>query len=374
MELKFFELNLELLSPAIVATRRTKTGYVAGDKDYIPSSTLRGAILTALYRDGKLDEAFLRSEEALLVVASAAFPIYRGRKSYPCHPFAYRCKACASEGEEVGENYVMEVLPLLERGEEPAYKHSCSKGHVALEPLHPSPCIVVSKDGRRLVRADVGKHEMTCVGISRKRATSERNLLFEYEAVAAETEFWATLAVPDKLSRLIEDLGEIRVGRGVSRGFGRAKFKANPVSLEGLMEKYRELIPFKRGRLVLYSLSPMLHCSGNKYWPYPEEIDLSRFSKLCGMSDGGSLRIEAVYGRTGFYSAGWDILKNEERPTFSDVPSCGSIAVCFFSGEAEALVPLGLVGTTEKVGSFTITGVNMLMPIKGHPMGGGEAE
>jgi len=88
------EVRVRLQSPAIVTTRRTERGFVR-PADHIPGSTLRGAILSALYREGKLDLDYLKQEaKSPGLLASPAYPLCSGAKSLPATPSIRRCDDC----------------------------------------------------------------------------------------------------------------------------------------------------------------------------------------------------------------------------------------------------------------------------------------
>lgn len=358
--MQFFKLVLKLLSPAIIVERKTRTGFLKC-LDYIPAPMLRGAILSAFYRNGKVSYEFLKGSEALSVIASPAYPVGDIGESYPCHPFAYRCKICG----EV-KNYVADVLSKLERGEKPNYRQLCDKGHAALESLHPKPYI---PSGNSLKNVGILTHGAICVGISKYKASAERGMLFEYEAIATGHRFWTTIMLPDKLANLLEPGLELYVGRGISRGFGKAQITSvKEVELKDVIE--RTLSHTVNNRIVLYALSPLLSCREREYSPYPRELDLSDVATKAGLNAHGKLVIEAVYGKTSSYAAGWDMIRNKERPTFNSATNPGAIAIAKFKGESEALAILSFTGTIEQYSDSTITGVNMLTPMKGHPMAG----
>ncbi|MEM1990860.1 MAG: hypothetical protein QW782_09570, partial [Candidatus Bathyarchaeia archaeon] len=104
------EIMLEILSPTIITERRSLRGFLK-TLNYIPASTLRGAILSELYRNGIVGDDFLKSErEKPSVIASYAYPVTSGgEKCYPSHPFMYRCKVCGQY-----ENYLGKIIEDLE--------------------------------------------------------------------------------------------------------------------------------------------------------------------------------------------------------------------------------------------------------------------
>ncbi len=365
--MKIYEMTFRLLSPAIVTKRRTLRGYLS-PLDYIPSSTIRGAILAHLYRRGDLDEEMLRAEASEpRVIASPGYPMSGGERSYPCHPFAYRCKAC---GDEEGVNYASEVLETLEGGREPSFKSTCERGHLALQPLHPKPVI---PRGKKLRKVGLHYHSAVCVGMSRDRASSHRGLLFDYEALAAGLEFWATLTIPGELSRGVHRGMKIRIGRGVSRGFGLAEVTGlRCIKLEREADRVSESL---RGRrLILYAFSPTSRAVEEGFSTSNlGEIDLGEVAGRCGLEAGGKLRFIAGYGRTNRVQTGYDMMEGVIRPRLrAGQPGCVYVAeVEDGGGLEEALTALSFLGTIEWIRGYPITGVNLLTPLRGHPMAGG---
>lgn len=366
--MRFFEISIELLSPTIVVSRVTRTGYLSPLK-YIPGSTLRGAILAALFRANAIDGDFLEREAVMpSLISSPAYPLVNGRRSYPCHPFAYQCKVKKQGKDHEIKNYASYVLSSLEEGCRPKYETVCSKGHAALEPLYPEPCI---PSNGRLETVDVTYHGAVCVSISKHRASSKRGMIFEYEAIAPRQKFWAKLALSDELCGKVEKGFELTIGRGVSRGFGRARItEVEEVDVKD--EAARAEAAVEHGRVVLYALSHTLSIENATCKPYPSKIDLANVADRCDLLSQGIIRIECAYGRTGAYSAGWDMLKNIERPTLRPAANPGSILVAEVSGGkvGEGLAALAFAGTIEVAGPFALAGVNMLTPLRGHPMAG----
>ena len=80
--MRIVEIYLSLKSPAIITERRTEHGFKSID-DYIPSSTVRGAILASLYYHGLVDKATLeRERENPLLICTPAYPLINGHKLF----------------------------------------------------------------------------------------------------------------------------------------------------------------------------------------------------------------------------------------------------------------------------------------------------
>jgi len=340
--------------------------------DYIPSSTLRGAIITSLYRRGIIDRRCLDVEARQpTITASPAYPL-EDVKSYPSHLFIYKCKACNMGKEKIACNDAMGILRSVERGgEDVKFKQVCDKGHPALELLHPKP---VKPLGSIVEEVDAVSHESICVGISRHRAASQKGMLYEYEAIAQGTVFWAYLKLPENLSDEVKPGLEFSIGRGVTRGFGRARItRVERINLEREEERVRECLSGRR--VVFYAISSLasLSPSKNTSLPYPREIDLKSLGREFAIEVDGKVTFTEAYGKLGTLHCGWDIQSNSERPSVkSALPGCILIGRVTGGGDiARALAILGFAGTIEHGQGFFITGVNIMTPLRGHPMEGG---
>ncbi|MEM4677384.1 MAG: hypothetical protein QXY55_05805 [Candidatus Korarchaeota archaeon] len=357
------EIMLEILSPTIITERRSLRGFLK-TLDYIPASTLRGAILSELYRNGIVGDDFLKSErDKPSVIASYAYPVTSdGKKCYPSHPFMYRCKVCGQY-----ENYLDKIIEDLERdGDLERYGElrkligiTCRNGHAALENLYskyyPSETCKVSAS------------RFICTGVNKRRGSSETGMLYEYEAITPGRKFWATLTIPDEIEKYIDGL-EIRIGRGISRGFGISKIvKSKVISLREAAMKIEEALTHGR-YLVLFGSSPLVSCHEKSYTPYPSSIDLSNIAAISALGEKGKLVIKTVYGKADFRIGGWDMHRNVEKVSVKFATRPGAIVIAEYYGTPLALAALSLLGTVERLGDTLITGVNMLHPVRSHPI------
>ena len=350
--MRIVEIYLSLKSPAIITERRTEHGFKSID-EYIPSSTVRGAILASLYYHGLVDKATLeRERENPSLICTPAYPLINGHKAWPSHPFLFKCKAC-----EDFLNLSEESLRKLEDGLPPPIRLSCEQGHACLQPLYPG---IYSKNPGMKRQ----KFYSVCVGINKKRASCEAEMLWEYDAIAAGQQFWTMAILPDDLP--IEKIEECWIGRGISRGFGRCEIKTEEQDEEEEIERTKNAA--KNGRIVLYAISPLLSLSEGLSFPYPQEINLDEVGRRYGLQGGGKLTVEAIYGRSTILDTGWDMARGEKRPTFWGSAHSGTVLVARWSSEIcwEALTVLRVSGTVEKMGNFVITGINQLTPLRDH--------
>lgn len=375
MDLRFYDIVFTLRSPAIVTKRLTERGFLS-PLNYIPATTLRGALISALYGMGAVDRDFIDKEsKEPRFIASPAYPYAEGRKSYPCHPFAYECKVVHGETIE-RVNYASEAVDSIERGDEPEFRMVCTEGHAALDIPYSRP--IIPDDGGFLT-VSLPSHGAVCVGISKNRASSQRGMLYEYEALPANAQFWATVAIPDEVE--VKQGMIFHIGRGVSRGFGEAQItEVKEIGLEKLAQSFSEAL---KGRYIaLYSQSFCVWSNGSECRPYPKEIDLhGSVLSWFGLDvrEKCTLEIVKAYGRTSQLHTGWDIARNIEKPMLTTASQPGTVFLAKLKREncAKALAALSLVGTIEPVGWYGgehlyITGVNMLTPLRTHPLVGGD--
>jgi hypothetical protein len=358
------EVKVTLRSPTILPVRRSAAGYV-GTLGYIPPTTLRGAILTALYMQGKIGEEKLREEDIKpRLIASPAYPIdAEGRRSRPATPFVWECKACRMESERCkNENKEKEVKYIINREEEFVKKiyenaplnipSECpERKHRALKALHPKPIPDVEKVTTRHIS----------VAIDKSRGVAVKGMLYSYDVILPPQTYWATLTLPDEYG--VDGRFEVRVGRGSSRGFGLAEIEVQrEISLAEKAEEYSNYI--KGDTVVMVATSPTLQ-GGIDPQPYPKTLDLANIAAQLGFNIADcTLNIEKVYGKTVRVRGGWNILKDAPRPDYY-AKAQGSVVSARIDAKSRKDAAIGLAalayhGTIEELGGYTITGVNML--------------
>jgi hypothetical protein len=341
------EVKITLRSPTILPERRSASGYV-GTLSYIPPTTLRGAILTSLYLQGKIGEEKLKEEDVRpRLIASPAYPIdAKGRKSRPATPFIWECKVSKYiiNREEEFVKKIYEDAPL-------SIPSECARGHRALKALHPKPIPNVEKVTTRHIS----------VAIDKSRGVAVKGMLYSYDVILPPQTYWATLTLPDEYG--VDGRFEVRVGRGSSRGFGFAEIEVQrEISLEEKAEEYSNYI--KGGKVVLVAISTTLQ-GGIDPQPYPKTLDLADIAAQLGFNIADcTLNIEKVYGKTVRVRGGWNILKEAPRPDYY-AKAQGSVVSARIDAKSRKDATTGLAalayhGTIEELGGYTITGVNML--------------
>jgi len=373
VKIKIYEVIFRLDSPTTVTSRRTTYGFLTF-ADHIPSSVLRGALLSSLYWRGCIDESrMLRESNDPEIIVSPAYPYASGR-FYPSHPFVAECKKCkALCNEDYLFSYLHDALQKIIVGDEQsiseAFRVKCSRDHLALKHIHPYPVGIING---RLKKHEEHVEYNVAVGISKHRGTSMRGMLYGYEALAPGQEFWMSVMAPEDIK--FDEGFEFWIGRGKSRGFGRARLvSVNMVDLEDRASELGEEIRGEKS-MIFYANSPLAECNGHEYMPYPEEIDLgellARFLDIKGSR--AHLRIRRVIGKTASVWCGWDMRLNKPRPVIVASQQGSLVRAELEYDDAEefslALALLEYAGTIENLLGSPVAGFNMLSPVKAHPV------
>lgn len=372
--MRFYKIKIRNLEPIVLAERRTERGY-KNPLRYIQSTTLRGALITSLYLNGYIKKEHLKElMNKPYIILSNAYPIEDGLESYPAHPFMYECKI---EHEDIKskerKNYINEIMMQLERGENIEYKIECSKGHMALEYVHPKPVILKNDPNVMFETVSLDTELKISIGVSKHRAITQKGMLYEYDTLIENQEFWAYLGISEELNKYIDKNLEIKIGRGISRGYGLSKIiDIKEIDINNIKDKINNLI---KERMIFYALTYLLDSDSSvNYFPYPEKIDLNNVAKIYGfkLDNCGALLIEKIYGKIRDFSSGWDMIKNVKKPIFKGIASEGSILITKLNikeNTKDALAILSLIGYPIKIKDFMIFGSNIMLPIKMHPIG-----
>ena len=367
--MRFYKIRIRNVEAAILTERRTERGYksLVGS---IQSSTLRGALTSSLYLNGHIKKDDLKEfANKPNIVTSNAYPVKDGLESYPAHPFMYECKV---ERERV--NYIGDVIKQLKEGREIQFRIECSNNHIALNYVHPRPVLPKANPNAMFETISLDTELKVSIGVSKHRATTQEGMLYEYEVLIENQEFWTFLGISDELSEYIDKGLEIRIGRGVTRGYGLSKLTdVREINIDEISDKISNQI---EEHALFYALTPLLDSKSiTQYFPYPKSIDLNEMMAIYGFKFGdyGTILVEKVYGKTRNFSCGWDMLRNIRKPSFGSTASEGSIIVAKLSAKEnteDALAVLSLIGTPVKVEDTIIFGTNAIMPIGICPIGG----
>jgi CRISPR/Cas system CSM-associated protein Csm3 (group 7 of RAMP superfamily) len=330
---RFFEIEVTLLSPTILTHKITKTGYLK-PLDHIPGSTLRGAILTALYYYGYLNQVDLKNEATEpSLLATPAYPIIsvenRDFQTLPATPFDFECKLCSKKISKLRV-----LTSVLEKGlyQQVELTADCPE-HGSMKTLYSK---LLARGGKK---PSLNIVYTTSVAINKATRTAMRGMLYNYEAIAPGLRFWARVAFPDHIVSKLEKKFEISIGRGRSRGFGRAQIIL-------LTEHEPE---FTSLPTTFIALSPLL--------------PLKMFTwGSC------SVVIDVIYGRTFKIIGGWDMAYGLRRPIVTAVKRGAVLKTKIkYSEHCDVrtfLTMLSHGGVPVKYGNMWLTGFNVLFPLE----------
>ncbi len=335
--LKFLEVEIKLLSPTIIPSKMTRNGYIR-PLDYIPGSTLRGALLTALYRLGYVDDETIKQEATEpSVLSTPAYPVKTLEESVtnkvllyrtlPATPTTFRCKICGKT--------VFSLSIWDPSSEEPHLMVECPR-HGPMKSLYALP-VYKHGDNIRIYRPRI--IHATSVSIHKELGVAMKGMLFSYEAIAEGTRFWARLAMPDYIAKKLPDRLNVSIGRGSSRGFGSSSVK---------IKHCEDLAGHETTSGVFISLSPL--------------IPLSRFSY-----GGCEVKISKVLGRSMKTLSGWDMLLGRHRPLIELVKPGAVVKAEIncrdFENTKTFIKLLSYGGVPIKLDETWLTGFNVLIPV-----------
>jgi len=251
-----YEYELNLLSSAIVTRKVGRLGYKSYD-NLIPGSVVRGGLLTALYERGYIDLKDLEEEvdNPSLSISSAYFS---GDLEEPmlfsnlCIAHAFSRVSKHSIGDygqpivSILSGYEKKAISDLGRYVEELEKGfsklgmelSAKKKQTIFNPLEFKRCTgaVAVKIGNVWFRRNSAHEVSVNIGLHRGRRSVESEMFFYYEAISRDQSFRGFI-VDSK--GILDNVKELRVGigRGVSRGFGRAILKLRRISVEDLVKR-----------------------------------------------------------------------------------------------------------------------------------------
>jgi CRISPR-associated Csx10 family RAMP protein len=221
-----FEVNLEAVDPLCIGTDRL-TGNFLRSRDYLPASTLRGALLTAgiealagssAVADRSGDPAFRRDfldAETCVRFGDGAI-CARGTRTPRAFPLTlYGCKSKAAEHGRVDL--------LLTRY---LYALAAEHRHFARPELRCHKCGERLAPWRRVAGVTGQRRVLTRVGMDRTRGRSEDGKLFSLEILERDTHFRTVVrGVGEEARPLLEAAlnGTIRIGHGRGQGYGRLR-------------------------------------------------------------------------------------------------------------------------------------------------------
>ena len=348
--MRVYKCVLKIRSPTIIGNERSARGFYTAT-EAIPGYTVGGAVNRALFGSVSPDR---------MLVSSPAYPVFNGRKTLPAHPFYYKCKVC--EGRVYSTLERADLRQLIRAGwrgiKEQLIALQDEQSH-PLKSLHPGP--VIPGGGGA---AGVAVQSIVSVGMNRHAAASQLGLLYEYTAIEPGQEYWFTLA--SKVESDISDEFDVKIGRGTSRGYGRAVVRVEERDTDPSIPQDID------GEAIFYAVSPipLRFISG--------QINLGECSARYGLGGVNGV-LEPMYiagrpiafGRPSKIVAGWPHGVSVSRERIECL-SAGSIVAYWWrekpSDPAKALAALRYFGVPVGLASGYVDGLCMLYPFRREPL------
>lgn len=397
--MKRIELEIEALSPLAVG-RQKPGGSVSEADDYICGTVIRGAIAHHILQESghqsvnltengdDFQDLFLGDEPAIFTNAYPAALIIKGKivpqdrieevKFLPATALSSKTKPgfinlkATNHGvfDSLIDRFCSEYYGYV-------YDPNCPKDGERVEPFKG----FYTKYDEKYYNLSVDKRLLTRVGINRKRATSEEEILYSIE-VLNESEstgnnpkpviYKSAIIVTDKLADSLWEFinsrrHNFRLGGSTSRGLGKVEINAKePVEFKpNVRDKVKNFTNKLQQRLNTWSIfgNPIKEIPENKTfftldlqssailtekWRTTTVISDEMLKQFTGVED-SSLELETAYSsydyRSGWNSA-WGLMKDVELVTNKG-------AVYLFSTAQpeswyEALAELELTGVGEK--------------------------
>lgn len=357
---------ITLLSPTVISSKRTDRGFFSELK-HIPASTIGGAINKHLHST---------ANGVPNIICSPAYPIVaNGKPALPAHPFTYRCKGeerkIFSSLKELGKPIADEIRNNEEDIRNKLIRLECANSH-PVKSLYPQP---VSLDGGTPA---IDFLPLVSVGVNKVTASANIGLLYEYEAIAPGISFRFHAAVLDE-SININELKKaiLRIGRGSSRGLGRARIDdIREINTHDEENKLRTT-----GVFPMYVLSPLLmnkDPNGELINLIEDKIYLEKQARAVRIVDKIDGILAPAYDAPKFlgsfsrFSMGYSG-NNEEPGPLATCMNPGSIVFCRWasppSRDSLSMVYLKYVGFSVRFsGGFSTYGMGMLAPFSIEPL------
>lgn len=341
--MKEIQLTITALSPLAIG-RHKPGGSISEVQTHIPGSVIRGAIAAQILRQspdageqpGGDFQALFLSEQA--AVFSNAYPTSKGRRSRVLPATAVSSKTapgfCTDNAERTGKaaNGVFDTL--MDRFCSDAYGHlydpGCPQDGGRIEPFGG----FYSSAGNKYKSHSVETRLLTKVGINRRRATAQDNLLYSIEVInetqkngKEDSVFSGSIRLADeKLADLLTEYinsSNFRLGGSASRGLGKVKVEANATDYRptiaarikafnaklskrwqawSLFGSPQEALPTDR---TYFTLDLQSDAILTEQWRRTTAISPAMLCKMAEIEDDSDLALHTTYSSYD-YSSGWN--------------------------------------------------------------------
>lgn len=272
--MKMYELNIDVKAPIQITDATVGNVLKSSSLYYLPSSVIKGAILTKMYKEYGVEKVKEESRDPKLSIRPA-YPLKDGIEARPPHPLLYRCKLCGSTF--LIEDAFKDADSLFKfRYENFKLPLRCPKNHL-FAVTKVSNLVVFNKNEKAYKEFGITTSQLEFIGMNRLWGGTELGMLYSYIVIEPGSTF-RTILVDEEgaIKNWIDELPKkdtYFIGRGRSRGMGLVKISINEVD-DGYIEKRAKevegMIEKLKGLVILRAVSPVL----NNFRTY--EIDLSQ--------------------------------------------------------------------------------------------------
>ncbi|RLE63541.1 MAG: hypothetical protein DRJ38_07330 [Thermoprotei archaeon] len=255
-----YEYEIKILSPTVVTERIGKLGYTT-HRQFINGSVVRGALLTKIYEDSPDKEELIIKEldKPTFSVSPALFSEEKDllREIWPTHSLCKVSKTYRKLQESVKSRpivsnlrYVIEgmggILERLKASEEKFMKIMVKKyQQTGKREYHPVEFKRVQGAVAHKIKDNVwilqnAKTEpIINIALHRARGAVEPEMFFYYEALLPGQKFKGFISQKGSLLETLSNKEIITIGKGGSRGYGRALLTLKETSTEDILDKMR---------------------------------------------------------------------------------------------------------------------------------------
>ncbi|PZV22064.1 MAG: CRISPR-associated RAMP protein Csx10 [Leptolyngbya sp.] len=349
--MKEIQLTIKALSPLAIG-RQKPGGSISEAQEYIPGSVIRGAVASQMLRQspqsgdqpgGDFQALFVDEGAA---VFSNAYPTGAGVRSQVPPATAVSSKTFPGfKGEKPDNGGVFDTLidSFCAEGHGHLYDPNCPKDGGRLEPFGG----FYSLEGNQYRSHSVATRLLTKVGINRRRATAQEQVLYSVQVInetqkkgREDTLFSGTIRLENaELAQVLAEYltsSSLRLGGSTSRGLGKVKIQAEVSDYQS--ETERRVNAFNQvlrdrwqtwGNLFdspqsplpetckFFTLNLQAEAILSEQWRRTTVISPAMLRQMAGVDD-PDLALQATYSsydyRSG-WNAAWGLMKDVELVT-----------------------------------------------------------
>lgn len=349
--MKEIQLTIKALSPLAIG-RQKPGGSISEAQDYIPGSVIRGAVAAQMLRQSETDPEQPGGDFQTLFVDegaaifSNAYPTAEGGRSHVLPATAVSSKTASGFKSDKPENGGV-FDTLIDRFCAERFGHlydpNCPKDGGRVEPFGG----FYSKDGKQYRSHSVETRLLTRVGINRRRATAQEQVLYSVQVIneiqkkgQEEALFSSSIYLENaELAKLLAQYlnsSNLRLGGSASRGLGKVAIRAEvkdycsetTIRIDAFNQALRDRwqtwgnifghpqVPLPEGQ-EFFTLDLQSDAILTEQWRRTTVISPAILCAMTGVND-ATLQLHATYSsydyRSG-WNAAWGLMKDVELVT-----------------------------------------------------------